>query len=130
MAIEYGHALKISLEAAASLATQQYYFVKLDSNGKAAAITALTDTPIGVLQNKPAAGGVAEIVVIGVSKVSSDTGITAGALIGVSADGQATTKTPGTNTTHYLAGQMLTTTGGAAVIGSAVINCAAPARAA
>ena len=130
MAYEYGSALKISLVAGADLSTSQYYFVKLNSSGQAVVCAALTDTPIGVLQNKPVSGAIAEITVIGVSKVNSDTGITAGAVIGTAADGQATTKTVGTNTTHYIAGQMLTTTGAAGVIGTAVINCAAPARAA
>lgn len=130
MAYQYDHAVKITLQAAADLSAQQYYFVKLDSNGKAAACTAATDQPIGVLQNKPVANAVAEIVVIGVSKVSSDAAITAGALIGTSADGQAVTKATGAVANGFLCGQMLTTTGGANVIGSAIINCAAPARAA
>lgn len=130
MAYEASQPLKITLEAAADLSAKQYYFVKVDSNGKAAVCAALTDVPVGVLQNKPTSGQAAEIVVVGVSKVSSDAGLNEGDLIGPSADGQADARVIGTDTTHYVGGQMLTATGGAGVIGTAIINCAAPARAA
>lgn len=128
MAYELSQPLKITLEAAADLSAKQYYFVKITSGGKADVCAAATDRPVGVLQNKPTAGNTAEIVVSGVTKVSSDAGLTAGNLIGTSGDGQADAKTPGTDTTEYVVGQMLTTTGGANVIGTAVINCASPAR--
>jgi hypothetical protein len=130
MAYEASQPLKLTLSAAADLSAKQYYFVKLTNTGLVDVCAAVTDRPVGVLQNKPKAGQAAEITVIGVTKVSSDTGITAGAAIGTSIDGQATTKTIGTDTTHFIAGQMLTTTGGGDVIGTALINCAAPARAA
>jgi hypothetical protein len=130
MAYKASQPLKITLEAAADLSAKQYYFVKIDSNGKAAAVTAITDVPIGVLQNKPTAGQAAEIVVVGVSKVSSDAALNEGDLIGPSGDGQADARVIGTDITHYVGGQMLTATGAAAVIGTAIINCATPARAA
>lgn len=130
MAYKASQPLKITLEAAADLSAKQYYFVKIDSNGKAAVCAALTDVPIGVLQNKPTAGQAAEIVVVGVSKVSSDAALNEGDLIGPSGDGQADARVIGTDTTHYVGGQMLTATGAANVIGTAIINCASPARAA
>lgn len=130
MAYEASQPLKISLEAAADLSSKQYYFVKTDANGKAAVCAAATDLPCGILQNKPTSGQVAEIVVVGVSKVSSDAALNEAELIGPAGDGQADKKIPGTDTTEYVGGQMLTATGGAGVIGTALINCAAPVRAA
>jgi hypothetical protein len=130
MAYQSTQPVKITLEAAADLSALQFYFVKIDSNGKAAAVAAITDVPIGVLQNKPTAGQAATITVVGVSKVSSDAALNEGDLIGPSADGQADARTIGTDTTHYVAGQMLTATGAAGVIGTALVNCASPARAA
>ena len=130
MAYQASQPLKLSLVAGADLSGKQYYFVKLNASGEAVVCDAVTDRPVGVLQNKPIAGRTAEITVIGVTKVSSDAGITAGAAIGTSVDGQAVTKTIGTDTTNFVVGQMLTTTGAADVIGTAIVNCAAPTRAA
>jgi len=130
MAYKASQPLKITLEAAADLSAKQYYFVKVDSNGKAAVCAAATDVPIGVLQNDPTAGQTAEIVVGGVTKISSDAALNEGDLIGTSADGQADAKTPGTDTTNYVVGQMMTATGAAGVIGTALVNCANPHRAA
>lgn len=131
MAYKGSQPFKITLEAGADLSTKQYYFVKVDSaTGKAVVCDAVTDRPVGVLQNKPTSGQAAEIVVVGLTKISSNAGLTAGNLIGTSIDGQADAKTPGTDTTEYVVGQVLTTTGGADVIGSAIVNCASPARAA
>lgn len=130
MAFQASQPLKLSLAAGENLSGKQYFFVKLNASGEAVACAALTDRPVGVLQNKPIAGQQAEITVIGVTKVSSDAAITAGAAIGTSADGQAVTKIIGTDVTHFVVGQMLITTGAANVIGTAVVNCAAPTRAA
>lgn len=130
MAYKASQPLKITLESAADLSAKQYHFVKVDASGKAAACTGATDKPIGVLQNDPTAGQTAEIVVVGVTKVSSDAALNEGDLIGTSADGQADAKTPGVDTTEYVVGQMMTATGDAAVIGTALVNCANPHRAA
>lgn len=130
MAVQFSQPVKFTLEAAADLSGKQFYFVKLDSNGKAAVCAAATDVPIGVLQNKPTSGQAATILCVGTSKVSSDAALNEGDLIGTSADGQADAKTPGSDTTNYVVGQMITATGGAGVIGTAAINCANPHRAA
>ena len=130
MAYKGSQPFKITLEAGADLSTKQYYFVKLDNNGKAVVCDGATDKPVGVLQNNPTSGQAAEIVVVGLTKVSSDAGLTIGAVIGTSADGQADAKTPGTDTTEYVVGTVLVTTGAAGVIGSVLVNCANPHRAA
>ena len=67
MAFESSKTL-ITLEAAADLSAKQYYFVAVYSNGKAA-LTGDDGNPIGVLQNKPAAGEAATICTAGVTKV-------------------------------------------------------------
>lgn len=116
--------------AAADLRTKQYHFVKLDNTGKVAAITAITDKPYGVLQNKPNTGEEAEVVVIGVTKVIADSAIAAADSIGTSNDGQADTIAQGTDTTVYVVGQCILAAGAAGRVGTIVVNCASPARAA
>lgn len=131
MAVEYGQCLKIGhLVAGADLSTHQYKFVEITGAGTVNVCNAATDRPIGVLQNKPTSGQACEIVVIGVTKVSSDAALTAGTLIGTSADGQADAKTPGTDTTEYTVGQVLIASGAGDELATAVVNCAAPCRAA
>jgi hypothetical protein len=130
MAYKGSQPFKISLEAGADLSSKQYHFVKLDGSGNAVSCSAATDVPVGVLQNTPTSGQAAEIVVVGLSKISSDAALSIGNLIGTSADGQADAKTPGTDTTEFVVGRMLVATGAASVIGSALINCANPHRAA
>jgi len=130
MAYKASQPLKITLEAAADLSAKQYHFVKVDADGKAAACNGATDVPIGVLQNDPTAGQTCEIVVVGVTKISSDAALDEGNLIGTSGDGQADAKTVGSDTTEYVVGQMMTATGAAGVIGTALVNCANPHRAA
>ena len=59
--------------AAADLSNYQYYFVKGDSNGRAALITSVTDIVIGVLDNDPAAlDRGARVMLLGICKVVTD----------------------------------------------------------
>lgn len=129
MAYKGSQPLKLSLSAGADLSTKQFYFVKLDTNGAAVVCSGATDVPVGVLQNKPTSGQAAEIVVVGVTKISADANLTIGNLIGTSADGQADAKTPGTDTTEYVVGRVLTAPA-SGTIGTALVNCASPHRAA
>jgi hypothetical protein len=130
MAYKGSQPFKITLEAGADLSSSQYYFVKLNASGKAVVCAGATDIPVGVLQNNPTSGQAAEIVVVGLTKVSSNAALAIGDLIGTSADGQADAKTAGTDTTEYVVGTVLTTTGAAGVVGSVLVNCANPHRAA
>ena len=119
-----------TLKAAGDLSNKQYYFMKLSDDDKVTTVTAVTDVPIGVLQNKPAAANRSAVVrVIGQTYVSSDAGLTAGNLIGTQSDGQADAKTPGTDTTEFVVGQVIVGTGTAGDLAVAVINCASPHRA-
>lgn len=110
-----------TLTAAADLSGKQYYFVKLASATTVNVCAAVTDVPIGVLQNKPESGEVAEICVFGLSKVSADATLAAGDIIGTSADGQAQPVVQGTETTVYNAGQAITA-GAAGTLQTALIN--------
>ena len=82
MAFESSKTL-ITLEAAADLSAKQYYFVAVDSNGKAA-LTGDDGNPIGVLQNTPEAGEAASICVAGVTKcyVGTESGLGTGYNVG------------------------------------------------
>ena len=93
-----------TLTAAADLSSSQYYFVKLASATTVNVCTAITDLPIGILQNTPTSGQAAEVRIFGVSKASADGTITAGRWISTSADSQAAGITPGSDTTQYVMG--------------------------
>ena len=122
--------LDITLAASADLSSYQYYFVELSANDTVSVCNALTDRPIGVLQNKPAAAGRPAVVrVVGYTKVSSDAGLTYGNVIGTSADGQADAKAV-TDTTQYVCGQVIKGTTVAAQLAEAFICCANVRRAA
>ncbi len=103
MAVEIPLFVDSRFRAYVSLATKQFYFVKLTSNG-IELCAAATDKPFGVLQNAPAAGENAEVMRIGVSKIKSGGTIAIGASIGTNANGEGASKAPGTDTTNYLAG--------------------------
>lgn len=90
--------------ASADLSAKQYHFVKMSGNDTVTVCAAITDVPVGVLQNNPASGGVAEVALLGVTKVVADGTLAAGNLIGTSADGQADAIAAGTDTTVYLMG--------------------------
>jgi hypothetical protein len=116
------------LKAAADLSAKQYYFVKITANDTVNVCSAVTDRPIGVLQNKPKSGDTAEVCMLGISKVSGDADLAAGDAIGTSVDGQAATYVPGTDTTKYIVGQVLQDNSTAGGIATAAINCISPAR--
>lgn len=123
------NALKITLVAGADLSAAQYKFVKI-SSGQAVLCAAATDVPIGVLQNAPLSGQEAEITVIGGTKIVGSASIAAGALIGTTSAGKAVALTVGTDTTKYVAGAIISAPGADGEVGTAVINCATPHRAA
>lgn len=115
--------------AGADLRTKQYHFVKITGVKTVNVCDAVTDCPIGVLQNKPNIGETAEVMVIGVTKLSADAQIAAlPAFIGTSADGQGAAYVPGVDTTKYIVGQALETAGAASVLFSVFINCGFVAR--
>lgn len=116
-----------SYVAAADLSALQYTFVKLDSAGKVVAVAAVTDIPVGVLQNAPKSGQIAEVLVVGGTKLKASAAIALPALVGTSATGTAVKLTLPAATAHIL-GQADVPAGGAGEVISAIVNCANPAR--
>jgi len=128
MAYKGSQPFKITLEAGADLSSSQYNFVKLNASGKAVECAAVTDLPVGVLQNNPISGQAAEIVVVGLTKVSSNAALAIGDQVGTSSDGQAAPYVAGTDTTKFIVGTVLVTSGGADEVTSILVNCANPHR--
>ena len=124
------YSVRITLKAGADLSTSQYKFVKLDSSGNAVACSGATDQPIGVLQNNPASGKEAAVLVSGGTKIVAAGSTSIGATIGTGASATAVALTAGTDTTKYAVGRALTAAGAAGEIITAVIDCAAAGRAA
>jgi len=124
------YSVKVTLVAAADLSSLQYTFVKLNASGQAAAASAATDIPIGVLQNAPTAGQEAEVLVVGGTKIVAGAAIGEGALVGTSSTGKAVALVAGTDTTKFVVGTLLTESAADGNIVTAVINCANPGRAA
>lgn len=114
---------------AASLAAKQYYFVKQHTDGTIIVPAAITDRPLGILQNNPVVGGEAELMVDGVSKVIAGETIAINDVIGIAADGRAIPVVPGTDTTAYVLGVALSA-GDAGQTVSVLFDCKSPARAA
>ena len=78
------------LKAGSSLASNQYYMVKLASTaGEVIVGAANTDAIIGVLQNDPADGEAAAIGVGGVLKVAGEASVSAGNWVTCSSTGRA-----------------------------------------
>jgi len=120
-----------SFKAGADLSTKQFYFVKLSADRTVIVCAAATDKPIGILQNKPdAADKAAEVLMTGRSKLSADVALAAGDLVGTSGDGQGDVKVAGTDTTHYICGQVTLGVSNAAEIAEVEIDCVNIARAA
>jgi hypothetical protein len=113
-----------------SAAANQYKFVKLNTSSQVVLCSAVTDKPYGILQNTPASGQAAEVMIDGISKVQADANLTIGDQVGTSADGQAAAYVPGTDTTKYIVGEVLTDNTVAGGIVSIQFNCAGTGRAA
>ncbi len=94
-----------TLTAAADLSGKQYYFVKLASATTVNVCTAITDIPIGILQNDPTSGQSAVVRIFGISKVVADGTLAAGNVIGTSADSQADAISRGTDNSVTILGQ-------------------------
>lgn len=92
----------MTYQAAADLSDWQFRGVKLDANGQIAKISAVTDVPLGILQDKPAAAGRAGAVMLdGMSKVVGGANLSKADIIGFDAQGRAVAYVPGTDTTKY-----------------------------
>lgn len=129
MASFWPQPIVVTFEAAADLSGSQYRFVKLDANGKVVAVAAITDIPVGVLQNTPTSGQAAEVVVLGGTKLVATAAIALPALLGVDTVGKGKKIAAGTDGTQYIVGQADEAAGNANEVISALVNCINPARA-
>lgn len=128
MAYEGAQIMIPGLKASADLSGKQYYAVKLSGAGTVDVCSAVTDKPIGILQNDPASGDAAAVCGLGVTKINSDAALSAGALIGTAADGQLAAYVAGTDTTKYIIGQVIEASGAAGGLATATVNCFSIAR--
>lgn len=78
------------LKAAASLTTKQFYGVKVTANNSVNIVTANGEPGLGILQNAPASGEAAEVMLAGISKILVGTAVAAGQLWGFDSAGKAT----------------------------------------
>jgi hypothetical protein len=84
-----------SMLAAADLSSSQFLAITPDSSGKAALATDGA-AAIGVLQNKPTSGNVAEVMVLGETKFQVGVGgVTSGDLVSATSTGAAQTADSG-----------------------------------
>lgn len=106
----------------------QFTFVKLTSTGQITPCVAITDKPIGVLQDKPKLNYAGSVMLIGKTKLKANVVFTVGQGVGTDVNGLARAVTPGTDTTMFLCGQV--TNANAAINGfaTAVINTVSAAR--
>src|SRR5512139_1653718 len=105
-----------------SAAANQYKFVTLSGDNTVVLCDATTDDPIGVLQNRPDSGEEAVVCSIGVTKVQGDADLTAGHLIGTSADGQAANY-GASDTTKHIVGRIIYGNSAAGGYATAIVVC-------
>lgn len=129
MAYDFSNsAVKASFVAGGDLSSAQYKFVKLDSSGDVVVAAATTDRPIGVLQNDPASGEIAEVTIVGGTKVVAGGSASVGNPVFTSASATAVTATIGSAaSTFYVVGTFLEDASANEIV-PAVIDCANSGR--
>jgi len=105
MAVENFH-VDLTFPANADLSTHQYKWVKMATGGKVDICSAITDIPVGILQNKPTANQAASVRVLGVSKLKAGGTITVGSMLGTDAAALGKALVVG-DTTQYVVGQSI-----------------------
>ena len=130
MAYEFSNsAVKVSRVAGEDLSGAQYKFVKLDNgDGTVKAVSAATDRPFGVLQNAPTSGQIAEITVVGGTKVEAGGSASVGQPVFSASTALAVTLAFGTTgSAAYVVGTFVEDAASGAIT-SAVIDCANAGR--
>jgi len=116
---------QFSFEAGADLSAHMHKFVKLNSSGQVVLCAAVTDRPIGILQNKPNAVGVpASVMINGISKLIAGANLAKADQIGTDAAGLAAVYAPGTDTTKYVVGIVLDDNSATNGLVSVLFDCA------
>lgn len=95
------------LTAGADLSSSGFVFVKMSADFTVVACAAITDCPVGIVNNAPKNGAEASVTFKGVEKIQLGGTVTAGQRVGTDANGHAVALTEGTSTTAYVVGQML-----------------------
>lgn len=86
----------IPLKAGADLSSSQYCLVKVNDENEVVVATAGTDKIIGVVQNTPVSGEVAEVAIAGRTKIKASAGIADGVAVTATTGGKGVgTTTPG-----------------------------------
>lgn len=106
------------------LSAKQYYGVKLSADRTVILPTADIDVCVGILQNKPKAGEMAQVMVIGRTPVVIDEAVAAGELLEVHSGGLCGKHIAGTDTTKYCGGQYVEHAGASGEIADAIVNFA------
>lgn len=120
---------QLSFQASADLSAHQYKFVKLDANGQIAVCSAVTDIPIGILQDKPAAQGRAGCVMLnGRSKIVAGANLAKADRVGTDTSGRAVAYIAGTDTTKYIVGTVMNDNSVANGLADIIFDCQNPAR--
>lgn len=117
--------------AGADLTANQFYFVKLDSNGNAV-LAGDGNSAIGVLQNTPNIGEACELIQYGETEVVVGVQLAPGDPIGSSAAGKAAKLVYGTDTAKYVLGRAKEVSGSSPTANQRTrifVDCAAPHRA-
>ena len=94
--------LDLAYAANADLSALQYHIVKIVSANTCGTTSATTDTPVGVLQNKPASGQGASVRIFGVTKCVAGAAVGAGSLVVTTAAARGSTVTSGVTTSYAL----------------------------
>ncbi len=120
--------LQWSLEAGEDLSSYQHCFVKL-SSGVVVHCDAITDQPIGILQNNPTSGKMATVMVMGISKIKSSEALTADKYVGTFTDATGAPYVHGTDDTTYIVGQVVEPSTAVNELASIMFNCLGVGRA-
>lgn len=113
----------LTFVAGETLTSDQYKIMKLDSSGNVVKATALTDRPIGILQNAPGSAGAAEVCIEGLSKMVFGGSVAILGLVGSDSAGKGTaiTVAAGGTVYNYAVGQVTRIVTTAAGIGQVLV---------
>ena len=112
-----------SVVAGQDLSTKQFYVVSLQTDSTVDLFDTATDYPYGILQNKPTSGQIAEVMLIGRTKVEFGETVAIGQQIRCgAADGKFYIFAADTDRTCFCCG-MCTEGGDAGEIGEAMVCC-------
>lgn len=105
MSTSGGNLVPESYKAAGDLSTKKHYFMKMSADSTVTTCSGVTDKPVGVLYNKPAAAGrAAQVVPRGRVEIVAGGTVAAGDKVGTHSDGTVVAYVAGTDTTKYLVG--------------------------